>query len=109
MNRKLRFAMKAVPLVLLAVAAFGFLVMSLWNWLVPAIFAGPEITFWQALGLLILSKLLLGGGHFRGRRPHWRRRMIERWERMTPEERERFRQGWSQRCGGPAMPAAPAE
>ena len=77
-----------------AVIVFGVVVMSLWNWLVPAVFGGREITFWQALGLLLLSKILFGG--FRGGRPgpgHWRGRMRDRWAEMTPEERERFHDG----------------
>ena len=56
-------------------------------------------------GVLILSKILFGG--FRGG-PHrhwrWRRRMMERWEQMTPEEREKFRQGMRGRCGSMGTP-----
>ncbi len=58
------------------------------------------ITFWQSLGILILSKILFGG--FRGRPGyggHWRSRMNDRWQQMTPEEREQFRQGMFSRCG----------
>ena len=40
---------------------FGWVTMLLWNWLVPALFNGPVITFWQTLGLLLLSKILFGG------------------------------------------------
>jgi len=84
----------------LFLAIFTFAVMSLWNWLMPTLFGWRLITFWQALGLLILSKILFGG--FRGgphRHWHWRRRMIERWEQMTPEEREKFQQAMRCRCG----------
>jgi hypothetical protein len=89
-----------------ALAAFGFVVMRLWNWLMPDVFGLHTITLWQGLGLLVLSKILLGG--FRGgpaRKMFWRRRMMERWEKMTPEERERFRLGMRGRCGpfGPAV------
>ncbi len=83
-----------------AVAVFGYVVMSLWNGLVPAVFGLRTITFWQALGILILSKILFGG--FRGRPGyggHWRSRMNDRWQQMTPEEREQFRQGMFSRCG----------
>lgn len=92
-----------------AVTVVTFVVMSLWNVLMPSIFAVRAISFWQALGLLLLSKLLFGG--FRGYSvggPRWRRRMTERWERMTPEERDRFRQGmpcgpgWRQEGQGPS-------
>lgn len=88
--RVVKFAVFAV----LFIAIFGVVVMSLWNWLMPALFGWRVISFWQAVGILILSKILFGG--FRGRpgpRWHWRRRMMERWEQMTPEEREKFRQG----------------
>jgi hypothetical protein len=43
--------------------ALGFPVMWLWNWLMPAIFGLPVISFWQAVGLLVLSHLLLKGHH----------------------------------------------
>jgi hypothetical protein len=95
----------------LLIAGLGFLVKSLWNWLTPALFGWHAITFWQAVGILILSKILFGG--FRGgsgRRMHWRGRMRERWEHMTPEEREKFRQGMQGRCGpfGAAAVGSPA-
>jgi hypothetical protein len=81
---------------------FGYVTMQLWNWLMPAIFGLRVITFWQALGLLILGKILFGGFHKHagGRGGGWRRHMAERWEKMTPEERERFRAGMrGRRCG----------
>ncbi|HLN04154.1 MAG TPA: hypothetical protein VK335_33015 [Bryobacteraceae bacterium] len=83
----------------LAVAAISFLVMGLWNVLMPSIFAVRAITFWQALELLVLSKLLFGGFRpYPGGSPRWRRRMMERWEQMTPEEREKFKQGMRHGC-----------
>jgi hypothetical protein len=99
-RRGLRFSVFAA----LAVTVFSFVVMGLWNWLVPGVFGGHTITFWQALGLLILSKVLFGG--FRGRPGpmHWRQRIANRWEQMTPEEREKFRQGMREGCGRFGMP-----
>lgn len=95
---------KVAVIAALAATVFGFLVMSLWNWLAPAVFGLHEITFWQALGLLILSKLLFGGFHGRpGYGGHWKHRMSGRWQQMTPEEREKFRQGMARRCGGATM------
>jgi hypothetical protein len=41
--------------------AFTFAVMWLWNWLVPGLFNGPELGYWQTLGLLVLSKILFSG------------------------------------------------
>jgi hypothetical protein len=88
---------------------FSYVVMHLWNWLMPPIFGWHVINFWQAVGLLVLSKILFGG--FRGGPGrHWKHRMTERWEAMTPEEREKFREGMRGRCGsfgaGAAEPKA---
>jgi hypothetical protein len=101
--RGLRFALFAV----LFVAIFSFVVMRLWNWLMPTLFGWHLINFWQAMGILILSKILFGGFRGRpGRRWYWRHRMMERWEQMTPEEREKFRQGVRGHCGWFRPPAA---
>ena len=85
-------------IVIAAVAIFGAAVEHLWNWLVPAIIGWHAINFWQAVGILLLSKILFGG--FRGRGGmHWRHRMGERWEKMSPEEREKFPRAMRGRCG----------
>jgi hypothetical protein len=85
----LKFAVFGVVMVL----AVGWLTMSLWNWLVPALFAGPAITFFQALGLLILSKIFFWTfgrrGHSYG--GHWGNHLRRKWNGMTAEEREAFR------------------
>jgi hypothetical protein len=94
-SKGLKFALFAA----VAVTVLGALVMSLWNWLMPPLFGWQAIGFWQALGLLALSRILLGGFHGGPGRHHWRQRMIERWEQMTPEEREKLRAGLRARCG----------
>ena len=75
--------------------------MHLWNWLLPMLFGWRQITFWQALGLLVLCRILFGGfgshGHDRSKS---RRLRDEHWQRMTPEQREKFRQEVRGRCGG---------
>jgi hypothetical protein len=81
------------------VAVLGTVTMQLWNWLMPALFGLRAISFVQALGLLILSKILFGGFHRHGGRRGWKRHMEERWAQMTPEERERFRTGMRGRRG----------
>jgi len=89
---------------LLFIAIGGEVVRLLWNWLLPPLFGWRQITFWQAVGILALCRILFGGLGLRGSgRSNFRRRMAERWEHMTPEERERFRQGMRERCGfGPS-------
>lgn len=103
--RVVKFAVFALLFVTLFVPLFGYVVMRLWNWLMPALFGWHLITFWQALGVLVLSRILFGG--FRGSHGghmNWRRRMRERWEHMTPEEREKFRQSMGGRCGSFGSP-----
>jgi hypothetical protein len=91
---------KIAVLVLLAATVLSVVIMSLWNWLMPALFALHRISFWQALGLLLLAKILFGGFRGgRGPRMHWKGRMAERWAQMTPEEREKFKEGMKGRCG----------
>lgn len=92
------------PLVLLGILLFialgGVVVMVLWNWLLPPLFGWSQITFWQALGLLALCRILFGGcGGRPSRGSRLRRRLAERSERMSPEERERFRQAIRRRLG----------
>lgn len=101
--------LKILLLITLGFTLFSFVVMGLWNWLMPHLFGLQIIGFWHALGILILSKILFGGfrGPF-GRSMHWRRRFIERWEQMTPEERDKFRAGMRGGCGHfGSSPAAP--
>lgn len=105
-TRILKFMVIAVAFL----ALFSFIVMRLWNWLTPALFGWHEITYWQALGILILSKILFGG--FRGRPgPHmyWRRRMMERWAHMAPEEREKLRQSMAGGCGWSRESTSPTQ
>jgi hypothetical protein len=90
------------PLAILAMILFiaigAEIVLHLWNWLLPPLFGWRQITFWQALGLLILCRILFGGWGMHGsNRPNWRRRMNERCQNMTPEEREQFRERFRQR------------
>ena len=102
--RGLKFAVFALPLAVLFLAIFSWVVMSLWNWLVPGLTGWHALGFLQALGILVLSKILFGGFRGRGAGPnrYWRRRMMERWAEMTPEEQERFRARFGGRCGSGA-------
>jgi hypothetical protein len=100
------------------IAVLSWVVMSLWNALIPALFHGPLLTFWQAAGLLVLSKILFGGfrgrgGHrgWHGRHGHWRGEMWrQKWETLTPEERDQLRSKLRRRCGwGSAEEPPPGE
>ncbi len=103
-SRRFLRVLMFLPLVVLFVALFGFIVMGLWNWLMPPLFGLKTIGYWQALGLFILAKIFFGG--FRGAGPagYSRRRMRERWEHMTPEEREKCRERFFGRWAGVTPP-----
>ncbi|MFZ0038541.1 MAG: hypothetical protein WAK91_14020 [Candidatus Acidiferrales bacterium] len=111
-RRWIGVAIKAVLFLIIAIGVFGQAVHYLWNWLMPSLFRLPAITFWQAVGLLALSWMLFGGmrgmrGRGWGHRGQWRGRMQERWEKMTPEEREKFRGRMRDYCGPVAADAQP--
>ncbi len=91
--KKLRFLFPLIFLVKIAV--FSTAILLLWNWLMPVIFGLSTITFWQAIGLFGLSRILFGkiGCTPRGMPPHFRKRknlFRERWENMDPEKRRDF-------------------
>ena len=108
-----------IPAAIVGITLFiligGESVMLLWNWLLPPIFGWRLITFWQALGILALCRILFGGfGRHSAGRSNVRRRMKERMEErcanMTPEERERIRQRIRARRGfGPSSGESTSE
>ena len=122
-SKRLKRLIWIAPLAIVGMAVFawigGQVVMLLWNWLAPALFGFRTITFWQALGLLALCRILFGGFGLSGggnrnsrRRMEGRirervsERMAERWEQMTPEEQERFGQGMRSHGGGLEAPTS---
>ncbi len=107
MRPKWKRLIVVAPLALLGMALFAFVggevVKILWNWLTPPLFGWRQITFWQAFGLLVLCRILFGGRRFAGFdrspvrqrvRERLRQRMAERWEKMSPEERDRYRRSF---------------
>jgi hypothetical protein len=102
MNKKKKWIFwVAPPGLLIFIALGGEIVMHLWNWLLPAIFGWRQIGFWQALGMLALCRILFGGfGGGGSNRCEHKGKSPEHWDQMTPDEREKFRQGMRSRCGG---------
>ncbi len=98
-------AVKIGVFTIVAVAVLGSVVMALWNWLLPPLTGWHALGFGQALGLLVLCRILFGG-HGRGG-GHWRHRLRERWAAMSPEERERLGASFGRRCRGADESAAP--
>ena len=102
-----RFSFKRVIMFIFLIAAalllFTAIVMGLWNAILPAVLGVKTITYLQAMGILVLSKILFGGfGGKRGGGPgrHWKNKIEEKMQNMTPEEREKFKAEWRSRCGG---------
>ncbi len=84
-------------------AALSGVVMVLWNQLIPGIFQLRAIGYFEAMGLLVLGRILFGGFHFRGGSWNQRKEKMnavfrEKMMQMTPEEREKFKQQWKERC-----------
>jgi hypothetical protein len=76
----------------------GFVVSGLWNWLLPELFGWPQISFWQGIGLLALSRILFGGvggpggpGR-RGPKGKHGRTWGPPWADLSAEEREQIKQ-----------------
>src|ERR1051326_2169894 len=99
LKRLIWIAPLAIVGILLFIAIGGEIVLQLWNWLLPPLFGWREVPFWPGVGMLALCRILFGG--FGGHRSHRSNirgriadRMAERWQHMTPEERERMRQRW---------------
>ncbi len=90
------FLILCPPLIFLGVT---WIVMALWNHLLPEILGVKSITYWQAMGILILCKILFGGIHFgKGMRDFKERKMREKMMHLSPEEREKFKEVWKNRC-----------
>ena len=73
-------------MVLVGIAALGWVVMALWNWLIPALFTGAhQVSYLQAMGLLVLCKILFGGLRGHGCPARWHR--YKRLEILAGRER----------------------
>lgn len=105
MYRKKRRIFFELPVIIIAaIFLFGFIVMLLWNFIFPPVLHTEKITYWQAVGLLVLCRILFFGRRYRNRKPDmfrggppWR----QKWMNMSDEERAKFREEWKKRCGPP--------
>ena len=92
-----------IPLAVVGfVALFTWVVYALWNGVLIEVVGVKAITYWQALGLLVLAKILFGGFPHRGGRcgGRWRGRMMSKhWESLSPEQREKMREEMRHRFG----------
>ena len=103
-NRKCFF----IPLVITGLFAISAVIMLLWNWIIPVVSSLSPLTYWQAMGLFILSRILFGGlkfhRHHRGfhsmRKYHMQQH--ERFMEMSEEEKLKFRNQWKSRFCKPS-------
>lgn len=90
-----------MPILFVAICiAMTAVVMLLWNWLMPVVFGLGLITFWQALGLLVMCKILFGGfkgKHHCGCSSHqgygqngWKEKFKSKWQHMSEEDRKKW-------------------
>jgi len=93
-NKKPLFLL--IPIVIFF--AIGFIVMLLWNNLIPEIFGFKTISYFQSLGILLLSRILFGNFGFGNKKPPFANsKMKEKMMNMTAEERQQFKQNWENR------------
>ncbi|MES1214538.1 MAG: hypothetical protein ABUT20_03390 [Bacteroidota bacterium] len=103
-GRKKKFFLFIPIIVIGAILLFGWIVMLLWNAILPSALHAGEISFWQAVGLLILTRILVGGFHGKrfGGGPGFRGGIgREKWMSMSDEEKAKFKEEWRMRCGRP--------
>ena len=101
MESRIKKGILFVPIFIGGVFLFTWLVMLLWNNILPEVTGVKAISFFQAMGILVLSKILFGfnkGWGGRSRHYEWKNRMAEKLKGMTPEEREKFKAEWRNRC-----------
>lgn len=84
----------------------GLVVMLLWNAILPEVTKAGALSYWQAVGLLLLSRILFGNwrggkpGSYPSKKQHWKyKAWREKWANMSEEERAQFREQWRKRCG----------
>ena len=90
-----------IPLALFGLLAMSAIVMLLWNEIIPKISGLLSINYWQAMGLLVLSRILFSNFKFRGRmghrssymHPSFKNKLME----MSDEERQQFKNQWKER------------
>ncbi|PKD20702.1 hypothetical protein APR41_13600 [Salegentibacter salinarum] len=99
MRRKGKFRAKWVLIPVTILLLVTAIVMWLWNAILPEVLEVKTITYWQAMGILVLSKILFGGfGGCKKGNYTQRKNLREKFKSMSPEEREKFRKMWKQKC-----------
>ena len=92
-----------LPLLIIGILGLSAIVMLLWNWILPSISSLPQLTYWQSMGLLLLSRILFGGfnfkDHHRSHRHHFDNPALkDKFMEMDANEKQQFKEHWKSRC-----------
>ncbi|MEP6466120.1 MAG: hypothetical protein ABJB05_07425 [Parafilimonas sp.] len=107
MYRKRNKFFRIFPLIIIAgILLLSLVVMLLWNTILQPVLNVHSITYWQAVGIFVLCKILFGNfrrGGFSSHERGWRGggHLRQKWMNMNDEERAKFREGWKRRCRRP--------
>jgi hypothetical protein len=100
MERRIKMGALFIPIFIGGVFLFTLFLQLLWNCIMPDIFGVKTIGYWQAMGVFALAKILFGfNSGWGGKRRRWNNRMQDKWETMSPGDKEKFRDEWKRRCG----------
>jgi hypothetical protein len=107
MKRRMFHGLRFAAFGIVAVIVMGLVTSGLWNVPATSIFGFRAITFWEALGLMLLSRILLGGRHGFGRGGRLRHgKFVSRWDHLNAEEKAHFRKAMGK---APLLKIASAE
>ena len=90
-----------IVMAIICLAILAYVVMLLWNGVLVKVVPVSMVSYSQALGILLLSKILFGGfkGGWGSRyKDHWKQKMEHKWQQLSPEEREKIKEEWRNRC-----------
>ena len=96
-SRLTRFILLFILIAPVAIFVFGSVIMLLWNNVLTPVLHVSAITFWQGLGIFVLSKILFSSFSGKGgsNRYYAKQRMM--WNNMTPEQKEKLKEEWKTR------------
>jgi hypothetical protein len=98
-----------ILMILVGLAILGYVFMLLWNMLIPEIFGLIQISYWQALGLLAMAKIVFGFGmmdkyqheqRLDNKKEHWKKKIETKMEGMSEEEKAKFKESMKGWCYG---------
>lgn len=99
MNSRIKRFALFVPIFIGGFLLFTWVIQLLWNNILPEVTGVKAISYLQAMGIFVLSKILFGFNKGWGGKNRCRQQMQEKLQHMTPEEKEKFKTEWRNRCG----------